>query len=72
MMTSELLRLGPERVAGVETELRSWLAEHEYDSAAQLRGSVSRVTAEAGEAFERANYMATLRSWVGVGAGPGR
>ena len=68
MMTSELLRLGPERVAGVETELRSWLAEHEYDSAAQLRGSVSRVTAEAGEAFERANYMATLRSWVGVGA----
>jgi dihydroorotate dehydrogenase (fumarate) len=72
MMTSELLRLGPERVAGVETELRSWLAEHEYDSAAQLRGSVSRVTAEAGEAFERANYMATLRSWVGVGAGPRR
>jgi len=24
------------------------------------------VTAEAGEAFERANYMATLRSWVGA------
>ena len=72
MMTSELLRSGPERVAGVETELRSWLAEHEYDSVAQLRGSVSRVTAEAGEAFERANYMATLRSWVGVGAEPRR
>src|ERR1035438_9295189 len=72
MMTSELLRSGPERVAAVERELRTWLAEHEYDSAAQLRGSVSRVTAEAGEAFERANYMATLRSWVGVGAGPRR
>ena len=72
MMTSELLRSGPERVAAVERELRVWLAEHEYDSAAQLRGSVSRVTAEAGEAFERANYMATLRSWVGVGAGPRR
>jgi len=66
MMTSELLRRGPERVAGVEAELRAWLAGHEYDSAAQLRGSVSRVTAEAGEAFERANYMATLRSWVGA------
>jgi dihydroorotate dehydrogenase (fumarate) len=72
MMTSELLRSGPERVAAVERELRTWLAEHDYDSAAQLRGSVSRVTAEAGEAFERANYMATLRSWVGVGAGPRR
>jgi dihydroorotate dehydrogenase (fumarate) len=67
MMTSELLRSGPERVAGVEAELRAWLAEHDYESAAQLRGSVSRVTAEAGEAFERANYMATLRSWAGVG-----
>jgi dihydroorotate dehydrogenase (fumarate) len=72
MMTSELLRSGPERVAGVEGELRTWLAEHEYDSAAQLRGSVSRVTAEAGEAFERAQYMATLRSWVGAGAGTRR
>ena len=69
MMTSELLRSGPERVAGVEAELRAWLAEHDYESASQLRGSVSRVTAEAGEAFERANYMATLRSWTGGGTG---
>ena len=67
MMTSELLRCGPGRVAGVEGELRTWLAGHDYESASQLRGSVSRVTAEAGEAFERANYMATLRSWAGGG-----
>jgi len=65
MMTSELLRSGPERVAGVESELRLFLAEHDYESASQLRASVARVTAEAGEAFERANYMATLRSWDG-------
>ena len=67
MMTSELLRSGPERVAGIEAEVRAWLAENDYESASQLRGSVSRVTAEAGEAFERANYMATLRSWAGGG-----
>jgi len=65
MMTSELLRSGPDRVSGVEAELRSFLAEHDYESASQLRASVSRVTAEAGEAFERANYIATLRSWDG-------
>ena len=63
MMTSELLRSGPGRAAVVEEELRSWLAGHEYVSAAQLRGSVSQAAAEDGEAFERANYMRTLRSW---------
>ena len=64
MMTSELLRSGPGRVAAVEGELRSWLVEHEYESVAQLRGSVSQASAEDGEAFERANYMRTLRSWA--------
>ena len=39
MMTSALLRHGPEHVAAVEAELRAWMAEHEYESVAQLRGS---------------------------------
>ena len=32
MMTSALLRHGPEHVATVEAELRAWMAEHEYTS----------------------------------------
>ena len=40
MMTSALLRHGPEHVAVVERELRAVLAEH--DSVSQLRGSMSR------------------------------
>jgi dihydroorotate dehydrogenase (fumarate) len=64
MMTSELLRSGPARVTAVEEELCDWLTEHEYESAAQLRGSVSQTAAENGEAFERVNYMKTLRSWA--------
>ena len=32
MMTSALLRHGPEHVAAVEAELRDWMAEHEYES----------------------------------------
>ena len=54
----------PEHVATVEAELRAWLAEHEYESVDQLRGSASAATVEDPAAFERANYMATLRSWT--------
>ena len=64
MMTSALLRHGPGHVATVEAELRTWLTEHEYESVEQLRGSASQATVENPSAFERANYMQTLRSWV--------
>ena len=64
MMTSALLRNGPEHVATVEGELRAWMTEREYESVDQLRASASAATAGDPAAFERANYMATLRSWV--------
>jgi len=64
MMTSALLRHGPGHVATVEAELRTWLTDHEYESVGQLRGSASQATVENPSAFERANYMQTLRSWV--------
>lgn len=64
MMTSALLRHGPEHAQTVETELRAWLMEHEYSSVGQLRGSASAAQVTDPAAFERANYMATLRSWT--------
>ena len=64
MMTSALLRHGPEHVATVEGELREWMAEHEYASVSELRGSVSAAKVEDPSGFERANYMATLHSWA--------
>ena len=64
MMTSALLRHGPEHVATVEAELRAWMVEREYESVDQLRGSASQATVEDPGAFERANYMQTLRSWA--------
>ncbi len=63
MMTSALLRRGPEHVATVEAELRTWLTEYDYHSVGQLRGSASQATADDPAAFERANYLRTLRSW---------
>jgi dihydroorotate dehydrogenase (fumarate) len=67
MMTSALLRNGPERVRTVETELRAWMTECEYESVAQLRGSASQATAVDPSAFERANYLKTLHSWTSPG-----
>jgi dihydroorotate dehydrogenase (fumarate) len=67
MMTSALLRNGPGHIAQVEAELCAWMADHDYESVQQLRGSASQATAENPSAFERANYMRTLRSWVSPG-----
>ncbi len=64
MMTSALLRHGPEYIALVEAELRGWMEEHEYRAVSELRGSASAATVGDPSAFERANYMTTLHSWA--------
>jgi dihydroorotate dehydrogenase (fumarate) len=64
MMTSALLRHGPEHVTSVEAELRAWMEAHEYESVSELRSSASATMVEDPAAFERANYMATLHSWA--------
>ncbi len=63
MMTSALLHEGPEHVRIVEAELRSWMADHEYESVGQLRGSASQTAVADPGAYDRANYMHTLHSW---------
>jgi dihydroorotate dehydrogenase (fumarate) len=64
MMTSALLKNGPEHVATVERELVAWAVESGFESVAQLRGSVSQRHVADPSAFERANYMATLTGFT--------
>ena len=64
MMTSAVLRFGPTHISKVTSELRTWLAENEYVSSSQLRGSVSQATSVDASAFERANYKRNLQSWA--------
>jgi dihydroorotate dehydrogenase (fumarate) len=64
MTTSALLHHGPEHLRTIEGELVAWMTEHEYESVDQLRGSASAAAVEDPSAFERANYMRTLRSWT--------
>ena len=63
MTTSALLREGPDHVRRMESEMRDWMLEHEYSSVAQLRGSATQAAVADPDAYERANYMATLHSW---------
>jgi dihydroorotate dehydrogenase (fumarate) len=64
MMASELLRQGPQRLTEVQRGLETWLEENEYESVAQARGSLSQLSVPDPSAFERANYMKTLISYV--------
>jgi dihydroorotate dehydrogenase (fumarate) len=63
MMTSALLRHGPEHVAAVNAQVETWMIDRDYESVDQLRGSASQATVADPDAFERANYRQTLRSW---------
>jgi dihydroorotate dehydrogenase (fumarate) len=64
MMTSALLKHGISYLDTIITELLIWMAEHEYDSIEQMRGSMSRNAVPQPSAFERANYMKVLGSYA--------
>jgi dihydroorotate dehydrogenase (fumarate) len=63
MATSALLERGPAQLRRIERELVAWLDERGYESVAQLRGSAAQHAVADPSAFERANYLQTLRSW---------
>lgn len=60
MMASALFRHGPEHLATVLGDVRTWLEEHEYESVEQLKGSVSQANVTDPAAFARSNYMRML------------
>jgi dihydroorotate dehydrogenase (fumarate) len=61
-MCSALLQHGPEWLTQVKMALVAWLESHEYESIAQLKGSVSHRHARDPAAYERANYLNVLDS----------
>jgi dihydroorotate dehydrogenase (fumarate) len=62
MLASELLAHGVDRLSAIADDLRQWMEEHEYDSLATMRGSMSQRAVADPAAFERANYMKALNS----------
>jgi dihydroorotate dehydrogenase (fumarate) len=64
MLTSELLANGVDRLREILGDLEQWLEQHEYVSVAQMKGSMSQQAVAEPAAFERANYMKTLHSFI--------
>lgn len=64
MMTSAILRHGISHFTRVLHELETWMTTHEYQSIGQMRGSMSQKNIREPAAFERANYMRVLSSYV--------
>jgi dihydroorotate dehydrogenase (fumarate) len=62
MMASSLLANGPSHLSNLLGDMRAWMDEHEYDSIAQMRGSMSQLGVADPAAFERANYLRVLSS----------
>jgi dihydroorotate dehydrogenase (fumarate) len=63
MMTSALLKHGPQHIATVERELRAILEMHEYNSLQQAMGVLSQRNCPDPAAYERANYMRILTTY---------
>jgi dihydroorotate dehydrogenase (fumarate) len=61
MLCSSLMRHGINHLRHVERELRDWMEEHEYESIAQMRGSMSQLRCPDPGAFERAQYMRAVK-----------
>ena len=64
MLTSAVLKFGVDYLGSVLAELMEWMTEHEYDSVRQMQGSMSLRFVSNPAAYERANYMQVLRSYI--------
>jgi dihydroorotate dehydrogenase (fumarate) len=64
MMASALLKRGISYPTEVLSGVQAWMEAKEYASIEQMKGSMSQQAVARPEAFERANYMKVLESYV--------
>jgi len=62
-LVSEILERGPQRFSQLARALAEWLEQHDYDSLAQLRGSMNLSRCPDPGAYERAHYTKILQTW---------
>lgn len=62
MLCSTLLRNGVSHLRYIEQGLVEWMKKHEYESVAQMKGSMSQLRCADPSAFERAQYMKAVKS----------
>ncbi len=64
MLASELLQKGPGRVRELNDALLAWMESHDYESIAQMQGSMSDQALGRSQGLRRANYIDTLNSYT--------
>ncbi len=64
MLCSVLLKHGIDHVDVILEDMRQWMQEHGYESIQQMKGSLSQKSCPNPEAFERANYMRALKTFI--------
>jgi dihydroorotate dehydrogenase (fumarate) len=62
-LVSALLKRGPRYLEVIRKDVITWMEEHEYESLAQMKGSMSLRRCPDPAAFERANYARILQSF---------
>jgi dihydroorotate dehydrogenase (fumarate) len=62
-MVSVLLQKGPAHLRTMLDELTRFLQDHEYESLAQMQGSMNLVKSPDPTMYERANYIQVLQGW---------
>lgn len=62
-LASVLLAHGPARLTHILADLEAWMVEHEYESVAQLKGSMSQKNLPDPASVERASYIRVLDSY---------
>jgi len=63
MLASALLKNGVAHIGKVLADMQSWMETYEYESVAQMKGSMSQQAVADPSSFERANYMKVLTSY---------
>ena len=64
MMASALLRNGIDHISAVLGDMKEWMEENEYDSVSLMQGSMSQANYANPTAFERANYIKALSTYI--------
>jgi dihydroorotate dehydrogenase (fumarate) len=62
-LCSVLMRHGIKQIAIIESELKVWMQQREYESVQQLKGSLSQRKCEDPSAYERAQYMRAISTF---------
>ena len=63
-LCSTLLRNGIGHLKVIEQQMAEWMEQHEYESVKQMQGSMSHQKFADPSAFERAQYMKALKSYM--------